>query len=793
MTPKYHSSQPHVDVMILNYNGEEYLDDCISSLDQTDYSDFSIILIDNNSTDNSLDLVKNKYPHVTIIEHSENLGFGRAYDLAFRSSNSVFFALLNNDTRVDPNWLNPLVKAMVDDENLAAASAMLLFMGHPDVINHAGGGMNFIGLGFDMEIFEPVGKKTSPPKDVFFPSGAACLMRRDAYEKCGGFDPEFFMYHEDVDLGWRFRLYGYNVVCIPESKVYHAFGGSSLKISGMSFRNNLGYRHALRSLIKNYQPANLAGTLPQLIALGLRSYLRDRAINFTECLLWNILHLPSTLKHRFHIQKKRMKTDSEIAQYMWPHFHLPVYFPDYPIQSPDSFCKSGNKNISITMNEKAGDNLGYGWYAPDRLNSPALCYRWTKNEAVLYLWNDQEHTRIIIQALAMANSLGRIRKFHFFIRDCLIKTVSIESDAIEFIELENSGPVGPMELKIRCDDTWIPDDCYRNRDFRKLGLGVVRVSSGSVSTDQRPYGGISVIIPTYNRYESLKKVLAALENQSLPKESFEVIVVDDGSTDKTRRAVTRFMSNSSMHLKYINQPNRKQGAARNNGLNYATMPLVAFIGDDIIPDFDFLKTHLRRHNHENINGKLVVIGHTKWSNDLKVTPFMEYIHEYGHQFGFSIMNNINDLPFNFFYTSNISLSREFLQDQDVVFDESFETYGWEDIELGYRLKNQGMRLCFERKAVAFHEHPMDLKSFCTRQFNVGKSSRSFLKKHPELKVFLGEENLGKWVGYQLPVTILAALVNIIDQRKIRLPGNIYNLILHTFYCLGAKNEDRKRS
>jgi GT2 family glycosyltransferase len=788
MTQKQSPGFPHVEVMILNYNGEKYLDECLSSLAQTRYPDFSILLIDNNSSDAGLDLVRSRFPHVKIMQHQENLGFGRAYDLAFQTSESGYFALLNNDTRVDPDWLEPLVRALLGNENLAAASAKLLFLEQPRVINHAGGGMNFMGLGFDLGMFEPDGDEYSTPRDVFFPSGAACVMRRSAYEKSGRFDPKFFMYHEDVDLGWRLRLYGYDIRCIPESKVYHAFGGTSLKSSGMSFRNNLGYRHAIRSLIKNYQPVNLAKTLPLLIALGFRSYFRDGSINLVRCVLWNIRHLPSSLKERSVIQKNRKKNDQELALFIWPHLCLPVFFPDYSMQTLNSFTRSENKDKDITLNHTDSHNLGYGWYAPDRLGSPRVDYRWSRKEATLYFWAEHDRCRIIVQALAMAQALGRCRRFFFYIQSTLVKIVTIDSDAIQYIELDYSGPAGPLELKICCEETWRPDDIYKNQDYRNLGLGVIRVCCGLAYMDKRPYTGISVIIPTHNRVHTLKKVLHALEGQTLDKNSFEVIVVDDGSTDETGSVVKGFGRSSSIQIKYLWQENKKQGAARNHGVKHAIMPVVAFIGDDTIPAPDFLEKHLRRHNHENINDKLVVIGHTRWSEDFRVTPFMEYINEYGHQFGFSIMEDINDLPFNFFYTSNISLSRKFLQDQDVVFDEDFDTYGWEDIELGYRLNNQGMRLCFESGAAAYHDHPTDVRSFCLRQFNVGRSSRSFLQKHPELKPFLGGEDLNRWLKYRMPVKFLSHLAGFLDQKHIRLPHRIYKLILHTNYCLGVHGQ-----
>ncbi len=779
---------PHVEIMVLNYNGEDYLGECIESLFRTDYPDYSVMVIDNDSADGSMDLIRSRYPSVITIENKENLGFGKAYHLAIRDSSSEFFVLLNNDTKVEPGWLRPLVRAMLTDDRMAAASSKLLFMDHPRVINHAGGGMNFIGLGFDLGMFDPDGDEYLSLREVFFPSGAACLIRKSAYKECRGFDSRFFMYHEDVDLGWRFQLMGYRVCCIPESRVYHAFGGSSLKFSDMSFRNNLGYRHALRSLVKNYEPANLARYLPLLAALGIRSYFRDRSINFPRCLLWNLRYFPSTLRERYLIQKSRKRTDAQIASNIWPHLQLPVYFPDYPIQSLSSFARSESTNRDVVMNSIPEENLGYGWYPPDRLEKQGLWYRWSRREAVIYFLAGRGRSKIVIQALAMSASLGRSRVFSLYIGDELVKSFTIDSDHIEFVELDYSGPEGPVELRIQCQETWSPDEVYGNGDRRRLGLGLVRISVADEALDKRPYRGMSVIIPTYNRAENLQKVLNALADQTLPGEFYEIIVVDDGSTDETRNVVENSMRSSSMELRYLWQENKKQGAARNRGLKHAQMPLVVFIGDDIIPSRDFLANHLNRHNSENTDDRLVVIGHTKWSREKSITPFMEYIHEYGYQFGFSIMEDSNDLPFNFFYTSNISLSTDFLEAQDMVFDEDFDSYGWEDIELGYRLKLQGMRLCFESGATAYHEHPTDVRSFCLRQFNVGMSSRSFLQKHPELETFLGGEDLDRWLKYRTPVKLLSYLAGFLDQKNVRLPHRIYKLILHTSYCLGVHGQ-----
>lgn len=782
---------PHVQVMILNYNGKKYLDVCISSLLQTNYPDFSIVVIDNNSSDSSLDLIKTAYPEVRLIENRENLGFGAAYDQAIRSAPCEYIALLNNDTRVDPDWLIHLIKAFLDENDLAAASARLLFMEHPRIVNHAGGGMNRIGLGYDHDMYEPDRPELSTRKDVLFPTGAACVLRKSIYQHVGGFDESFFMYHEDVDLGWRFWLYGFRVVCVQESHVYHAFGGAA-HAEGKSFRNNLGYRHAIRSLCKNYQLKSLIRNLPLLLALGLRAGLRDKSINFTKCLFWNIFHLPSTLAQRRAVQRKRVPGDNHLLSLIWPHLQLPVYYPDYEMLALNDFQRLEVRSASVSMHANASKHLGYGWYAPDQLQHPRATYRWTRQEAVLFLWNSYERVLIYLKAVAMSGTLNRSREFSFYIDNTLIKSVCIDSDLPEHIELAYSGQQGPMELKIFCTDTWSPHALFGNHDYRQMGLGVLYAAATPQDADQRPYAGISLIIPTYNRAQCLSKVLYALEGQSLAKNRFEVIVVDDGSTDETPEVVQDFASNTNIQLKYIKQANKKQGAARNRGLQEADMPLVAFIGDDIIPDADFLNNHLHRHNIENVDDKLAVTGHTKWSPELNVTPFMEYIHEYGYQFGFSIMENTHDLDFNFFYTSNISLSRKFMLDQEKVFDEGFATYGWEDIELGFRLKEQGMRLCLEDGAVAFHKHPTDLPSFCLRQFNVGQSSRSFLAKHPELETLLGGADLERWVKWRGIAGLASRFVNMIDKIHVPLPHKVYQFILHTYYCIGATSATRKR-
>ena len=129
------------------------------------------------------------------------------------------------------------------------------------------------------------------------------------------------------------------------------------------------------------------------------------------------------------------------------------------------------------------------------------------------------------------------------------------------------------------------------------------------------------------------------------------------------------------------------------------------------------------------------LGYTGWPHDDHVTPFMDYINDYGLQFGYKLIEHGNVVPFNFFYTSNISLDRELLAAHP--FDTSFPAAAWEDIELAFRLDAKGLKIHYNASAVTRHYHPTTVDSFSRRQYTVGRSGAIFFEKHPELGHFLG--------------------------------------------------------
>jgi glycosyltransferase involved in cell wall biosynthesis len=246
---------------------------------------------------------------------------------------------------------------------------------------------------------------------------------------------------------------------------------------------------------------------------------------------------------------------------------------------------------------------------------------------------------------------------------------------------------------------------------------------------------LSVVIPTHNRLLVLEEVLLALEGQA-GAPPFEIVVVDDGSTDGTGDWLrARTAKNPRVTVRIHSQANAGPAAARNTGVAIAAGRWVAFLGDDTVPEQGWLAAHREAHRKRGDDPHLAVIGYTGWHPRMHVTPFLRYINEHGLQFGYALIRDPEDVPFNFFYTSNLSLSRDLLLAEP--FDLRFPHAAWEDIEVAYRMKRRGLRLVYEPRARVAHDHPTDLVRFAERQEKAGYCAVIFYRLHPELGSFLG--------------------------------------------------------
>jgi GT2 family glycosyltransferase/glycosyltransferase involved in cell wall biosynthesis len=267
-------------------------------------------------------------------------------------------------------------------------------------------------------------------------------------------------------------------------------------------------------------------------------------------------------------------------------------------------------------------------------------------------------------------------------------------------------------------------------------------------TERSPYWmgvRISVIVPTHNRRASLRKCLHALEQQTILPQEFEVIVVDDGSTDDTRAMVES--ESFPFTVKYHYQENQGPGTARNQGIRQAQGELVLFIGDDIIAHERMLEEHLLAHATRPSPGASV-LGHIDWPPDMRPNGVMNFVcGESSLQFAYVHIPHLSALDFRFFYTSNISLKRQFLVDaaaDGIGFDRDFRYAAFEDSELAFRLERRGLQIHYRKDALAYHDHWMDIDGFARREYLAGQMAVVFYRKHPQIDEQLKVRWIGDW-------------------------------------------------
>ena len=250
---------------------------------------------------------------------------------------------------------------------------------------------------------------------------------------------------------------------------------------------------------------------------------------------------------------------------------------------------------------------------------------------------------------------------------------------------------------------------------------------------------LTVIVPTYNRTDLLARCLRGLLDQSAAPGDYEIVVVDDGSTQDSAAVVTAVGAPED-RLRFFRQENKGPAAARNLGVRHARGEVVLFTGDDCFPDKRLVEEHVRAHAEARSTGsgqagEVGVVGLVTWHPEVEVTPFMAFL-ETGPQFGFSQITNTEDVSIWHFYTANCSVQRHWIE-QVGGFDEDFKHAAFEDMELAYRLKQRGLRIIYRPEAKTYHHHPTTFEQHLARQRITGRSAALFYRKHPELKVELG--------------------------------------------------------
>jgi GT2 family glycosyltransferase len=325
--------QPLISIIILNYNGSKYLSSCLGSVLRSLYSSFEIIFVDNASTDNSVSIASSFKNHakghkLEIVNNSANLGFSRGNNIGVKHAGGEYVVFLNNDTIVEPTWLQELVTVIEKDKKIGAAQSKLLVRGQAEMIFDSAG--DFIDF-YCSVVRRGAGKKDigqyEDIEEVFSARGACMIVRHSVLKEVGGFDPDFVLGYEDIDLCWRIRLRGYKVVYVPRSVVFHKGYGSS------SYLRKVNRDPHPLLMIKNYDAFNLTLYFPPYLLGTLGAFVLDvflrrnlyLAVSRFDTMRWSIFNFRGILAKRYVVQRlirrvpdktvKRMMHQSNFTSY----------------------------------------------------------------------------------------------------------------------------------------------------------------------------------------------------------------------------------------------------------------------------------------------------------------------------------------------------------------------------------------------------------------------------------------------------------------------------------------------
>ncbi|MCC2320205.1 glycosyltransferase [Cellulomonas xiejunii] len=350
-----------VSVVLVNYRGADDTITALRAFGDVDWAAdrLELLVVDNDSGDGSADRIRAAVPEARVIESGGNLGFAGGCNLGVQHATGEYVAFLNNDARPDRGWVSAAVEVLEQDPTIGAvASKVLDWEGR--LVDYVDGSLTWFGMGYKREVEKPDTGRWDTPKDVLFGTGAAMFVRAELYREVGGFDERFFMFYEDVDLGWRLNLLGHRVRYVPGSVAFHKHHVTMKKFG--DFRESyLLERNALLSIYKNYDDESLARALPAAMALSVRRSLARAGVDATALDLqrspggddvgilevpkmgltgtfaidYLVEQLPSLIETRRDLQARRRRSDRELfplfREAMEPAYGMPSYLEAHEV------------------------------------------------------------------------------------------------------------------------------------------------------------------------------------------------------------------------------------------------------------------------------------------------------------------------------------------------------------------------------------------------------------------------------------------------------------------------------
>ncbi len=380
------SNSPAVYVVVLSWNGRNFLQTCLDSLRLQTYSERSIVVVDNGSTDDSQAFIRQHYPEVILIENACNLGFSAGNNVGMRfalQAGADYVVLLNQDTQVYPRWLEELVRVAEEDPQIGAVASRMFLYTHKTLLNSTGIDMNYAGLAWDRGFGRVDGAEWQRPTEVLGVTGGAMFLRAEALRRVGLFDPLYFAYYEDLDLSVRLWEAGYRLVYAPAARLHHKF---SVTLGDESPRKNLLMQsNRWRFVLKNFSLRQLLRHGPALLVKEGKFLVgRIRRSDFSRVWLrlrayWRTATgILSILRYRWSRGRR---------PHPWWRFVVPAYgnpdtfVPRLDFRFVETEAEASTNRLLIGVNDMA---LGEGWY-PLTQSGTGPAFRWFGRSATCFL------------------------------------------------------------------------------------------------------------------------------------------------------------------------------------------------------------------------------------------------------------------------------------------------------------------------------------------------------------------------------------------------------------------------
>lgn len=318
---------PLVSIVMVNFNGSSDLASCLPSLFEQSFKNYEIVLVDNNSTDDSVAMLKLKFPQVRIIETGKNWGFGAGNNIGARVSRGEYIVFTNYDVEFERDWLKCMVETAQADPSVGIVAPKILLYYQRNLINTCGLAFQYTGHAFSRGYLRAADQFDSP-ENIISATGCAFLIRRSLFEQLAGFDQYYHKFSsrffhsslEDVDLCWRAQLVGYTVTFEPKALMYHKHIQKPLTPLRYYYLECGRYY----TLLKNYSAVSLVVLLPVLlfsellgwayILLKGRTFIKEKAASY----IWLLMNLGKILLARRKVQATRLVSDREIM----PRFQI---------------------------------------------------------------------------------------------------------------------------------------------------------------------------------------------------------------------------------------------------------------------------------------------------------------------------------------------------------------------------------------------------------------------------------------------------------------------------------------